>query len=180
MPEPIVLFYFLSVSTIIPVIYETKELLESLKIFDIKTKRFRIPDVFPKAISLIGLVFLLIPFVLPERIANWGMAFVFFGIFLFSTGLDYLLKKEQNLLRLTEIGRLNSVLSLFFAGYLCGVFWELPNLYAKTGWVYVNTPLFQNIQIFGVPILGFFAYGLFAWGCYAVLDLLSPRASKAF
>ena len=59
------------------------------------------------------------------------------------------------------------------AGLMCGVMWEFWNFWATPKWIY-HLPYFDLLDVFEMPILGYFGYIPFAWGVYQLLQLI-PR-----
>jgi len=48
---------------------------------------------------------------------------------------------------------------------ICGLLWEFWNYWASAKWVY-TIPYLGFLQIFEMPVLGFFGFPLFALECY--------------
>ncbi len=159
------LHYVWSFATVFPGILETTELLQTLHLFD----RLSIKKWSPSAkwlfpLIIIGLVFLILPPLQPPEIAKYLWAPVWVGFIFLLEPINYWLKQES-LLRDLEQGKLNRILSLFVAGYICGLLWEFWNFWAYTKWIY-TVPFTQNIRIFEMPLLGFFGFGPFALECH--------------
>ena len=163
----------LSFSTIIPAIFETKDLasiiFSNLKI-KIKPKwySFILTKNFVALLLSLGIIFILLPFFI---ISPWLWVFVWTGFILLIDPLLYLQKNEKCILFLIKKKKWKTLLSIFFAGYICGFLWEFWNYWAYTKWVY-TIPILENIKIFEIPVIGFLAYGPFALELYDFYILL--------
>jgi glucan phosphoethanolaminetransferase (alkaline phosphatase superfamily) len=78
--------------------------------------------------------------------------------------------KEPSLLGMIKSGKWKVPLAYFFAGYICGFFWEFWNKWAIIKWNY-SLPLLneiQKIKLFEMPVLGYIPYGFFAFELFAL------------
>ena len=64
-------------------------------------------------------------------------------------------------------GDWRTLLRLSLAAIICGVFWEMWNMYSLARWVY-EVPYVGRFKIFEMPLLGYAGYGPFGWECAAV------------
>ena len=159
--------YCWSFATILPAIFLTAELLETLHLFE----RARIKPVKVTRGRLyfwmaVGFLFLVGPLLVPQSIAVYLFGLVWVGFILVSDPLSKILGKPS-LFGDLEKGDLNVMLTLMVAGYICGLFWEFWNYWAHTKWIY-TFPITQNIKYFEMPILGFLGFGPFALELYAM------------
>jgi hypothetical protein len=162
--------YFVAFATIMPGLFLTAELLETVGIF----KRFRIAKlrVSNRVIYggvILGLIFTISPLLLETSYAQYMFGLVWIGFIFLIDPLLYC-SGGDSLLKELEKGELNRVLSLFVGGYLCGVFWEFWNYWASTKWVY-TVPFTQDIKFFEMPLAGFLGFGPFAWEYYVLFGL---------
>ena len=165
---------YFAISTILPAVFETMELIKSFKIFQkTKIEKIRIHKYLPYISLIIGLAFMTIPFFYHSPYM-WGL--VWTGFMFFLDPINYLFH-EKSLISQLKSGNLKIILSIFLAGYICGFFWEFWNYWAYTKWFY-DIPILNKIKIFELPVLGFFAYGFCAWELYAMyyfVKLLFPK-----
>lgn len=76
-------------------------------------------------------------------------------------------------------GRYQRVLNLALAGLVCGVLWEFWNYWAGARWVY-TIPILPNWRIFEMPVGGYLGFPAFAVECftmYVTLRLLVWRGA---
>jgi hypothetical protein len=172
--EKICILCYFAMSTILPAIMETTELVKGLRLFQkTKMEKIKIKKKLFYLTILIGLIFVIVPFFYPSK---YMWALVWIGFILFLDPINYLFH-EKSLFKQIKKGELNIVISLFVAGFICGFFWEFWNYWAYTKWYY-TVPILDKIKIFEIPFLGFFAYGFFAWELYAMYyfaKLLFPK-----
>jgi len=67
-------------------------------------------------------------------------------------------------LRESRPGRL---INLMLSGLICGIVWEFWNYWSGTKWIY-NVPILPEIKIFEMPILGFGGFPPFAVECFVM------------
>ena len=119
----------------------------------------------------IGLAFIVYPLLVPQSLAVYLFGFVWVGFILLLDPLNKLLGNPSLFSDLEE-GRLNKILSLMVAGYICGLFWEFWNYWAFTKWIY-TFPITQSIKYFEMPILGFLGFGPFALELYVMYHFVA-------
>lgn len=171
-------------ATIMPGLFLTAELLETLGIFE----RFRVPAFRPGgrllySLMLLGFLCLMGPILVPREIGRYLFAFVWIGFIPLFEPVLYA-SGGLSLLRDLSEGRLHRVLSFVAAGYICGVLWEFWNYWATAKWVY-TAPFTEDVRFFEMPLAGFLGFGPFAWefaAMYATVRLLgrdSPVTKEA-
>ncbi|RMF92295.1 MAG: hypothetical protein D6736_03670 [Nitrospinota bacterium] len=163
--------YILAFATIMPGLFQTAELLETLGLFT----RFRLPPFSPSSrfiyLSIgIGLLSLIVPLLLPRFYARYLFALVWVGFVLLLDPIVYSSGGDA-LLRDLEEGSASRILSLFIGGLICGFFWEFWNYWATAKWIY-TVPFTQDVRIFEMPIAGFWGFGPFAWEYFAFYNFL--------
>ncbi len=160
--------YAICFATVLPAIFETKELLEAYGLY----KNSRVPAISPstrwyKPFIIIGLAFLLLPLLWPQYYFPliWG-AFIFL--------LEPLNHRfgARSLMREWEQGSLRTFYLLLVAGAICGLLWEFWNFWSITKWVY-TIPYVGWLKVFEMPILGFLGFPPFAVECYVMLNTVS-------
>ena len=158
--------YTWSFATIWPAILETKELLLTLQIFkktSIKPKRFSSKALY-YSIAL-GVIFLTIPILFPSP---YLAILVWTGFILLLDPINYL-NKEKSILKDLESGNLDVFLSLFLSGLLCGLLWEFWNYWAVGKWIY-TVPIFGDIKLFEMPVVGYSGFSVFAVEVYVMYN----------
>lgn len=160
----------LSFATIIPAVFETKELVQQFHLFNklqfkmkIHTNKF-----FLNTLIFVGIIFLLLPFLI---VSPWIWAFVWTGFILLIDPILYLHHDEKSLIAQIKKRKFNIIISVIIAGYICGFLWEFWNYWAYTKWYY-TIPILENIKVFEIPLIGFLAYGPFALELYVMYNFV--------
>lgn len=165
---------YFAISTILPAVFETMELIRALRIFQkVKMGKVKINKSLLYLSIFLGLMMIILPFLYHSPFM-WTL--VWLGFILLLDPINYLFH-EESLISKIKAGKISVVLSLFFAGYICGFIWEFWNYWAHTKWYY-SIPILSEVKIFEIPFLGFFAYGFFAWELYTMyyfVKLLIPK-----
>jgi hypothetical protein len=160
--------YGASFGTVLPAIFETTELLETLGLFrKVSVPKIKVTPGWTVAFLTIGALFLILPLVLPRYTFPliWG-------------SLIFLLEPinhrfgGKSLLAEWEKGSLRKFTLLLVAGLICGGLWEFWNFWARTKWVY-TVPFFDELKLFEMPMLGFLGFPPFAVQCYVIYNFLS-------
>lgn len=94
----------------------------------------------------------------------WG------GTFLILASLNHRLGID-GILRQLERGDLGPTLRLLIAGFIAGGCWEFFNFWARAKWIY-TVPLFDELKLFEMPLLGFVGFPPFAVECACTYRLL--------
>jgi hypothetical protein len=168
----------LSFATIIPAVFETFDLIRQFHFFNKLKIKLKIPTskTFLEILIIFGLIFLVIPVVWKTP---WIWAFIWIGFILLLDPLLYIFHDEKSLIAQIRRKKLNTILSIFFAGYVCGFFWEFWNYWAYTKWYY-TVPILDSIRLFEIPVVGFLAYGPFALELYVIYNFSRLLFSKKF
>lgn len=161
-------------ATVYPGVLMTSEVLDELGAFRSATfgsKRdhanvLTIPHTLHAAFIIVGLLFCIVPLLVPAEIAKYLFVFVWLGFFFLLDSLNYR-AQQPSLLRAFEQGSLQKLFSLFAAGLICGVLWEFWNYWAGTKWVY-TVPYFSEPKIFEMPLYGYLGFLAFAVECYVM------------
>jgi hypothetical protein len=162
------LAFLWSFATIFPGLFLTSEWLGALLRFDLGKRRIP-PRRFGKwwTVSIVvGLVFMVVPPLLPYRISRFLFGFVWLGVIFFLDPINHRLG-APSLIAEWEEGRLGRTLALLAGGALCGVLWEFWNFWAGAKWIYA-VPLLGDIKIFEMPVLGFLGFPPFCLECYVL------------
>ena len=166
----------LSFATIFPAIFETFDMVRQFHFSNRLKIKIKIPTnkLFLESIVIIGLIFLATPILWKTP---WVWVFVWTGFILLLDPLLYIFHDEKSLIAQIRKNKLNTIVAVFIAGYICGFFWEFWNHWAYTKWYY-TVPILDSIRIFEIPVLGFLAYGPFALELYVIYNFVRLLFSK--
>jgi len=78
---------------------------------------------------------------------------------------------RRSFLRDLEAGEAGPFCRTLAAGLLCGVLWETWNFWARSKWIY-TVPVFEEMKLFEMPLLGFLGFPPFAVECVVLLRFL--------
>ena len=116
---------------------------------NIKLPTFQFRKATLMVILIIGALSLIIPLLVPQHIAAYLFGPVWIGFVFFLDPINYFIG-GKSLFGELENGRIDSVLSLFLAGAICGLLWEFWNYWATAKWIY-TLPFLQEPKIFEMP-----------------------------
>ncbi len=153
--------YFWSFATIWPGVLEIYELIVNLNILsDVRVKSIR-PSATLLTISFaFGLVCILVPFVVPAKIAAYLAAPVWIGWVFVLDPLNFTWNKGSIWKDWTR-GSMSRLFQLFLAGAIAGFLWEFWNFWSTAKWIY-TVPIVGDIKIFEMPVVGFLGFLPFA------------------
>ena len=164
--------YIWSFATIWPAIFETADLVSSIR--DRRAPMDRTETPAPRPLGAVGwlcvaagAVMLTAPFVLRSSpIATYLAAPVWLGFILVLDPLNARAGSESILgdWRKHRTSRLTNLLA---AGLLCGFLWEFWNYWSGAKWFY-NVPILPAVKIFEMPVLGFGGFPPFAVECFVM------------
>jgi hypothetical protein len=171
LPRLLLLRYFgyvWSFATILPAIFETADLVSSLR--DRRAAPDRLDPQGPRRLG--GFAWLAVAA---------GAAMVGVPIFVHSTylaapvflGFIFLIDPlnaragHESIMGDWYRGHTARVLNLLAAGLICGVLWEFWNYWVGAKWIY-NVPILPDIKIFEMPVLGFLGFPPFAVECFVM------------
>jgi hypothetical protein len=151
----------LSFATILPGIFYTAEIIDILGLFKkIKLPPLRISPVLSYTLIILGMVCLVLPMMLPTRIAAYLFVLIWVGWIFFLDPVNLYSGADSILADLTQ-GEGNRIAVLFASGVVCGLLWEFWNFWAGSKWVY-TAPFTPGIRIFEMPLVGFLGFLPFA------------------
>jgi hypothetical protein len=160
--------YIIAYGTVLPGLFETEELLDSLGLFKNRT----LPAIRPGArwrlpFLIVGALFFIAPLVWPRYFFPlvWG-AFIFL-----LEPVNYRFG-GPSLMRQWEEGSPRKILLLLTAGLICSILWELWNFWAGAKWIY-TIPYFAQPRLFEMPLAGFLGFPPFAVECYLMFGFIS-------
>jgi hypothetical protein len=167
--------YFVAYGTVMPAIWETKDLLSALGLFEKEGgKKWPVSRSLYRPLIIAGVLCLLLPLMVPE---------IFFP--LVWLGFVFLLEPfnhrtgRPSLLRDLEQGKPGNLYRLLLSGMILGLLWEFWNFWAKAKWMY-TVPWVGEVKLFEMPVLGFFGFPPFAVECFVMIQFLGigrPRPS---
>jgi len=160
--------YAIAYATVLPGLFETTELLESLGIF----KSFRVKPLVisiwtNRFIMAAGIACLVLVLLFPAYC--YPLIWVAFTLLL--EPLNYYWG-AKSVLRDWEAGTIRTLCLLLSAGFVCGMLWEFWNFRATTKWVY-TVPFFEELKLFEMPLLGFLGFPPFTVECYCMYNFIS-------
>lgn len=121
---------------------------------------------FPALSIAAGVLMLASPLVVAPAVARYLAAPVWLGFIFLLDPINARLG-GASLAGDLRSHRYDRSINLILSGFLCGVLWELWNYWAKTKWVY-TVPIFENLKIFEMPVLGYFGFPAFALECFTM------------
>ena len=154
----------LAFATVLPGIVETLELVENLGVLRrIRIAPVRWTRVKEGACLALGGACFALPLLWPDLFfpLTWG-SFVFL--------LEPWNRRHarRSFLRDLEAGEAGPFCRTLAAGLLCGVLWETWNYWARSKWIY-TVPVFEEMKLFEMPLLGFLGFPPFAVECVVLL-----------
>jgi len=158
------LFGTLSFAMVLPALFETVELIRSIKLFEKKKlkRSHKITKTFLYAMMAAGFLCFLVPLILPA----FTFPLVWLSFFLILDPINYL-HRQPSIIKHLKDKKLAIPLSLLLAGIILGFFWEFWNFWAVPKWTY-TIPYVGFWKIFEMPLLGYLGYFPFAWELYAM------------
>ena len=171
LPESVVerwIGYAVAYGTVLPGLFETSELLETLGLFKrTKIKKTVISQESHPVLVLFGIVCL----VSSVLVSDLFFPLIWIG---FVFVLDPINTRfgGRSLLRDLEEGNPRKICLLLLTGLICGFLWEFWNFWALSKWVY-TVPFFEVRKGFEMPFLGFLGFPPFALQAYVMYNTIS-------
>ena len=160
--------YGVAYATVLPGLFETTELLESLGLLkDSSLKPISVNKLWTISFLALGIACFLGVFFYPKFCLP-----LIWGSFIFLLEPINYRWGGKSILRNWEKGSLRKFYLLLTAGCICGILWEFWNFWATTKWIY-TVPFFEDLKLFEMPILGFFGFPPFAVECYVIYNFIS-------
>jgi hypothetical protein len=165
--------YAIAYGTVLPGIFETTELLETLGLFkNSKMKKTIISGGGHSVLILSGILCLMSSVLIPE----YCFPLIWVG-FIFLLEPFICRFGGKSLLKDLEEGKPQKFYLLLIAGLICGFLWEFWNFWALSKWVY-TVPFFDEGKGFEMPFLGFLGFPPFAVQAYVMYNFISLFRSK--
>jgi len=160
--------YAIAYATVLPGMFETTELLESLGLLkNSRIKKTVISTGGHSVLILLGALCLASSLLLPE----YFFPLIWVGFTFFLEPFNYRFG-GRSLLRDLEEGSSKKLFLLLIAGLICGFLWEFWNFWAYSKWVY-TVPFFDRGKGFEMPFLGFLGFPPFAVQAYVMYNSIS-------
>ena len=160
--------YAIAYGTVLPGLFETTELLESLGLFkNSKIKKTEISSGGHSVLILLGSLCLVSSLLIPESF----FPLIWMGFTFLLDPFNYRFG-GKSLLRDLEEGNPKKIYLLLVAGLICGFLWEFWNFWALSKWVY-TVPFFEKGKGFEMPFLGFLGFPPFAVQAYVMYNFIS-------
>lgn len=160
--------YAIAYGTVLPGIFVTMELLETLGLFKTSSiKKTVISQGGQQVLVALGTLFLIASALIPHYFFPlvWvGFIFLLEPFIYRSGGRSFLKDLEE--------GSPRKMYLFLIAGLICGFLWEFWNFWTRSKWVY-TVPFFEEMRVFEMPLLGFLGFPPFAVQAYVMYNLIS-------
>ncbi len=157
----------LSFSTVMPAVFGTAELISTLKWSELKKQGPTIKSTKSATLFLFFLGWLLLIMLLLWP--RYFFPFVWLSVYFILDPINVWLN-NRSLLKYTQTGNWQPVLSLWFGCLICGFFWEMWNFYSYPKWIY-EVPHVNFLHVFEMPLLGYLGYLPFSLELFALYHL---------
>ena len=157
----------LAFATVLPGVVETLALVENLGVLRrMRVARVRWTRVKEGACLALGAACFALPLLWPDLFfpLTWGS-------FVFLLEPWNRRRARRSFLRDLEAGEAGPFCRTLAAGLVCGVLWETWNFWARSKWIY-TVPVFEELKLFEMPLLGFLGFPPFAVECVVLLRFL--------
>ena len=121
----------------------------------------------------VGVVFLVVPPLLPAPVRPWTFGFVWLGFVLLLDPLNAR-RGRPSFLAAWAAGDRAFVWRWLLAGLVCGVLWEFWNYWALARWRYVGVPVFPSVKLFEMPLAGYLGFPPFALEVFTMYHFVRP------
>ncbi len=160
--------YAIAYGTVLPGLFETTELLESLGLFKKSfTRRISFSQPTHVGLVLLGAICLASSVLIP----HYFFSLIWVGFIFLLEPFNYRFG-GRSLLKDLEEGRPRKIYVLLIAGLICGFLWEFWNFGALAKWIY-TVPFFEKWKGFEMPFLGFLGFPPFAVQAYVMYNFIS-------
>jgi hypothetical protein len=160
--------YAVAYGTVLPGIFETTELLETVALFKkIQIKRIILSEKEHYVSILLGVLCLVSSVVIPK----FFFPLIWVGFIFILEPFNYRFG-GRSLLKDLEEGNPRKIYLLLSAGLICGLLWEFWNFWSLSKWIY-TVPFFEEMKGFEMPFLGFLGFPPFAIQVYVIYNFIS-------
>jgi hypothetical protein len=160
--------YAVAYGTVLPGIFETAELLETIGAFKkSQIKKTVISQGGHQVLVLLGVLCLVSSVVIPK----YFFPLIWVGFIFLLEPLNYRFG-GSSLLKDLEGENPRKIYLLLVAGLICGLLWEFWNFWSLSKWIY-TVPFFEEMKGFEMPVLGFLGFPPFAIQAYVMYNFIS-------
>ena len=160
--------YVVAYGTVLPGIFETTELLESIVVFKkSKMKKTIFSREGHQVLILLGVLCLASSVLIPK----YFFSLIWVGFIFLLEPFNYQFG-GRSLLKDLEEGNPRKIYLLLTAGLICGLLWEFWNFWSLSKWIY-TVPFFEELKGFEMPTLGFLGFSPFAIQVYVMYNFIS-------
>ncbi len=182
LPDPpwlAALGYAWAFATIWPGLFGTAALLEAYGVAAGARRPTRPPSPALRRTALgVGLLFVVVPPLLPAAVRPWTFGFVWLGFILLLDPRNDRAGRPSFMAAWTS-GDRGLVYRWLLAGLVCGLLWEFWNYWAVGKWQYVGVPVFPDWKIFEMPVAGYLGFPPFALEAFAMYHFVRPLGGSA-
>ncbi|HXJ18024.1 MAG TPA: hypothetical protein VNM68_12620 [Candidatus Polarisedimenticolia bacterium] len=157
--------YGWSFATITPALFETSDLVQAL-LPPLPAEPWTISRTAENALIACGAICLIVPLVVPQRIAAYLFVLLWLGFLLVLDPVNRRLGLPSFLGDLSD-GFRRRLYGFLLSGWICGWLWEFWNNWAAAKWHY-TFPMFQRTKIFEMPAPGYLGFLPFALECFTM------------
>ncbi len=164
--------YSIAYATVLPAIFSTKNLLDSLGALRKCGKVSINIDPAKGTVTSFGIAMLVLPVLFPK--VFFPLVWLAFAFLLeplnYRSGADSFLRDMAK-------GSPRMLYLLLLSGLICGILWECWNYWAGSKWVY-TIPYLGFLRVFEMPLFGFLGFPPFAVECYAMVNSFFLLANR--
>jgi len=160
--------YAVAYGTVLPGIFETTELLETIVVLKkSQTKKTVLSQKGHRVLILLGVLCLVSSVLIPK----YFFPFIWVGFIFLLEPFNYRFG-GRSLLKDLEGENPRKIYLLLVAGLICGLLWEFWNFWSLSKWIY-TVPFFEEMKGFEMPVLGFLGFPPFAIQAYVMYNFIS-------
>ncbi len=156
-------------ATIGPGMLETRDFLEAIGAFNLRTRKFKIHKNILYSLIVIGAACLVSIFVVPLHIAKYLGIPLWVGFIFFLDPINYF-RGRRSIFKEWEEGNFQNFLCLFIGGLICGILWEFWNYWAIGKWIY-TVPYLSSPKIFEMSLFGYLGFPALALEYYVLYSI---------
>jgi hypothetical protein len=160
--------YAVAYGTVLPGIFETTELLETIVVLKkSQIKKTVLSQEGHRVLILLGVLCLVSSVLIPK----YFFPFIWVGFIFLLEPFNYRFG-GRSLLKDLEGENPRKIYLLLVAGLICGLLWEFWNFWSLSKWIY-TVPFFEEMKGFEMPVLGFLGFPPFAIQAYVMYNFIS-------